>query len=71
MFRKAILEFTQGKPLLETEEGVYYLDYDSSTNELFMGSACNVGILKEYAIPYDNDETIETNILNLMALIQE
>jgi len=57
--------------MLVFNDAVYYVSYDMDTNELFAGTATNVGIAKKYAVQYDTDKGLDYNLEGLVDLINE
>ena len=57
--------------MLVFNDTVYYVSYDMDTNELFAGTATNVGIAKEYVVQYDADMCLDYNLEGLIDLINE
>ena len=50
---------------------VYYVSYDMDTNELFAGSATNIGVSKDYTVDYDSDMSLDYNLEGLVDLMLE
>ena len=57
--------------MLVFNDTVYYVSYDTETNELFAGTATNCGIAKEYVVQYDPDMNLDYNLEGLVDLINE
>ena len=57
--------------MLVFNDFVYYVSYDTDTNELFAGTATNAGISKDYAVQYDTDMNLDYNLDGLLDLINE
>ena len=57
--------------MLVFNNNAYYVFYDIDTNELFAGSATNIGVSKEYAVQYDSDMSLDYNLEGLVDLMLE
>jgi hypothetical protein len=56
--------------IIEFESGEYFY-VERQGNKLIAGSACNWGIIPEYEIEYDIDQSYEANLQNLVDVIQQ
>ena len=60
------------EPVLEFPSGEYfYVDVDKENNLIFAGSATNNGIIREFEIEYDFDDTLDGNLSRLYDTIIE
>ena len=60
------------EPVLEFPNGEYfYVDVDKENNLIFAGSATNNGIIREFEIEYDFDDTLDGNLSRLYDTIIE
>ena len=50
---------------------VYYVSYDIDTNEIFAGTATNIGVSKEYTVYYDSDMSLDYNLDGLIDLMMQ
>ena len=57
--------------MLVFNDNVYYVSYNTATNELFAGTATNAGIAKEYVVQYDSDMDLDYNLEGLIDLMNE
>ena len=57
--------------ILVFNDNVYYVSYDMDTNELFAGSATNIGVSKDYTVDYDSDMSLDYNLEGLVDLMLE
>ena len=58
----------KGIPVVETLDGAVYFRFNEQTGEMEYGGACNVGLLRSGAIPYDDDYDLDWN---LQAIVEE
>ena len=63
MTREPVLEFPNGE--------YFYVDVDKENNLIFAGSATNNGIIREFEIEYDFDDTLDGNLSRLYDTIIE
>lgn len=60
------------EPIFEFPNGEYfYVDVDKENNLIFAGSATNNGIIREFEIEYDFDDTLDGNLSRLYDTIIE
>ena len=57
--------------MLVFNDNVYYVSYDIDTNELFAGSATNIGVSKDYTVDYDSDMSLDYNLEGLVDLMMK
>ena len=50
----------------EENETVLYLDFNEDKECIEVGTACNVGLLVDFTVDYDDDFTVFDNIQNVM-----
>ena len=41
---------------------VMYIDFDERKNCVLVGTICNVGLLVDFTVPYDDDFSIDENL---------
>ena len=44
---------------------VLYLDFDEIKNCVLVGTVCNVGLLVDFTVPYDDDISLDENLQNI------
>ena len=50
---------------------VLYVQFNDETNSMEIGTVCNIGMLVDFTIPYDNDFSIDANLQNALDEILE
>lgn len=50
---------------------VLYLDFDERKNCVLVGTICNVGLLVDFTVPYDDDISLDENLQNIADAIHE
>ena len=50
---------------------VYYVSYDIDTNELFAGTATNIGVSKDYTVDYECNRSLDYNLDGLIDLMMQ
>lgn len=44
---------------------VIYLDFDETENCIMVGTICNVGLLVDFTVSYDDDISLDGNLQNI------
>ena len=44
------------------DTAVLYIDFDEVDNSMLIGTLCNVGLLVDFAVQYDDDFSIDENL---------
>lgn len=66
------IEKIEKEPVFEFPNGeYYYVNVDKENNTIYAGSATNNGIIKEFEIDYDVDDTLDGNLSRLYDTIIE
>ena len=47
------------------DTSVFYIDFDERKNCVLVGTICNVGLLVDFAVSYDDDLTLDENLQNI------
>ena len=55
----------------EGNNNVLYIQFNDDTNSMEIGSLCNMGMLVELTIPYNDDFSIDANLENVLNEILE
>ena len=55
----------------EGNSSVLYVQFNEDTNSMEIGSLCNIGMLVELTIPYNDDFSIDANLQNALDEILE
>lgn len=50
----------------ENNETVLYIEFDEAKQCINVGTICNIGLLIEFSVDYDNDFSIDENLQNVM-----
>ena len=50
---------------------VMYIDFDERKNCVLVGTICNVGLLVDFTVPYDDDISLDENLQNVADAIYE
>ena len=50
---------------------VFYIDFDETDNCILVGTICNVGLLVDFTVPYDDDFSLDENLQNVAEKIYE
>ena len=50
---------------------VLYVQFNDDTNSMEIGTVCNIGMLVDLTIPYNNDFSLDANLQNVLDEILE
>ena len=50
---------------------VMYIDFDERKNCVLVGTICNVGLLVDFTVPYDDDFSLDENLQSVADAIYE
>ena len=50
---------------------VLYVQFNDETNSMEIGTVCNIGMLVDLTIPYNNDFSLDANLQNVLDEILE
>ena len=53
------------------DTAVLYIDFDETDNCILVGTVCNVGLLVDFTVPYDDDFSLDENLQNVADAIYE
>ena len=65
------LEQAMNHPLLLDWEGGVYWDFDFEKNEFRVGTACNTGLLVDFTVKYDEGESVDDQLYELIEKAKE
>ena len=68
--RKAVKAAMERPLLLDWESGVYW-DFDFKKKEFRVGTACNVGLLVDFTVRYDEGERLCDQLYSLVEKAKE
>ena len=50
---------------------ILYIQFNDDTNSMEIGTVCNIGMLVDFTIPYDDDFSLDANLQNALDEILE
>lgn len=50
---------------------VLYIEFNETDNCILVGTACNVGLLVDFTVPYDDDFSMDENLQSIADAIYE
>ena len=68
--RKAVRAAMKRPLLLDRESGIYW-DFDFKKKEFRVGTACNVGLLVDFTVKYDEGERLCDQLQSLVEKAEE
>ena len=53
------------------DTAVFYIDFDEKDNSILVGTICNIGLLVDFTVSYDDDISFDENLQNIADAIYE
>ena len=55
----------------EGNNTILYVQFNDETNSIEIGTVCNIGMLVDLTIPYNDDFSLDANLQNALEILEE
>ena len=55
----------------EGNNTILYVQFNDETNSIEIGTVCNMGMLVDFTIPYNDDFSLDANLQNALEILEE